>query len=218
MITHYLERLGLANALHKRATELSKGMQQRVGIARAFALFPKLLLLDEPFGMLDFLTRWDLQEVLMEVWTRNQVTAIIVTHNVDEAILLADRVVMMTNGPRARTGRSSPSPCRARARDACCLSTRSITLCDRALSPTLRNATGTKGYVPYRGVHGITRCRHACRFANNLRQICHESALVQPAFVCLKSSPITHVFIGGHTKIPTFGRRYGLSLAFINRG
>jgi nitrate/nitrite transport system ATP-binding protein len=79
-------------------------MKQRVGIARAFALSPKLLLLDEPFGMLDSLTRWELQEVLMEVWSRTQVTAVCVTHDVDEAILLADRVVMMTNGPRARIG------------------------------------------------------------------------------------------------------------------
>jgi nitrate/nitrite transport system ATP-binding protein len=108
VITHYLERVGLAEALHRRAAELSTGMQQRVGIARAFALSPKLLLLDEPFGMLDFLTRWDLQEVLMEVWARNQVTAIMVTHDVDEAILLADRVVMMTNGPRARVGKIVP--------------------------------------------------------------------------------------------------------------
>jgi nitrate/nitrite transport system ATP-binding protein len=105
MTMHYLERVGLGNALHKRATELSIGMQQRVGIARAFALSPKLLLLDEPFGMLDFLTRWELQEVLMEVWERNQVTAIMVSHDVDEAILLADRVVMMTSGPRATIGR-----------------------------------------------------------------------------------------------------------------
>ena len=79
-------------------------MKQRVGLARAFALSPKLLLLDEPFGMLDALTRWELQEVLMEVWQRTQVTAICVTHDVDEAILLADRVVMMTNGPHARIG------------------------------------------------------------------------------------------------------------------
>lgn len=79
-------------------------MKQRVGIARAFALSPKLLLLDEPFGMLDSLTRWELQEVLMEVWSRTRVTAICVTHDVDEAILLADRVVMMTNGPNARVG------------------------------------------------------------------------------------------------------------------
>ena len=88
-----------------RRSELSNGMRQRVGIARAFALNPKLLLLDEPFGMLDSLTRWELQELLMEVWARTQVTAICVTHDVDEAILLADRVVMMTNGPHAKVGK-----------------------------------------------------------------------------------------------------------------
>jgi nitrate/nitrite transport system ATP-binding protein len=76
-----------------------------VGLARAFALSPKLLLLDEPFGMLDSLTRWELQELLMEVWARTRVTAICVTHDVDEAILLADRVVMMTNGPNAKIGK-----------------------------------------------------------------------------------------------------------------
>jgi nitrate/nitrite transport system ATP-binding protein len=101
---YYLSRVGLADAMDKRAADLSNGMKQRVGIARAFALSPKLLLLDEPFGMLDSLTRWELQEVLMEVWARTEVTAICVTHDVDEAILLADRVVMMTNGPNARIG------------------------------------------------------------------------------------------------------------------
>ncbi len=105
IVDYYLSRVGLADAMDKRASELSNGMKQRVGIARAFALSPKLLLLDEPFGMLDSLTRWELQEVLMEVWSRTQVTAICVTHDVDEAILLADRVVMMTNGPNARIGR-----------------------------------------------------------------------------------------------------------------
>jgi nitrate/nitrite transport system ATP-binding protein len=105
IIEHYLARVGLADARDKKAAELSNGMKQRVGIARAFALSPKLLLLDEPFGMLDSLTRWDLQEVLMEVWARTQVTAMIVTHDVDEAILLADRVVMMTNGPNAKVGK-----------------------------------------------------------------------------------------------------------------
>ncbi len=105
IIEHYLERVGLTAAAHKKAAELSNGMKQRVGIARAFALSPKLLLLDEPFGMLDSLTRWDLQEVLMDVWSRTQLTAIMITHDVDEAILLADRVVMMTNGPNARVGK-----------------------------------------------------------------------------------------------------------------
>jgi nitrate/nitrite transport system ATP-binding protein len=102
---YYLSRVGLGDALDKKASELSNGMRQRVGIARAFSLSPKLLLLDEPFGMLDSLTRWELQEVLMEVWARNKVSAIMVTHDVDEAILLADRVVMMTNGPNARVGK-----------------------------------------------------------------------------------------------------------------
>jgi len=102
---YYLSRVGLADALERRPGELSSGMKQRVGLARAFALSPKLLLLDEPFGMLDALTRWELQELLMEIWTRTRVTAICVTHDIDEAILLADRVVMMTNGPGARIGR-----------------------------------------------------------------------------------------------------------------
>ncbi|MGZ8164130.1 MAG: ABC transporter ATP-binding protein [Methylobacter sp.] len=105
IVEYYLTRVGLGDSLHKKAGELSNGMRQRVGIARAFALSPKLLLLDEPFGMLDSLTRWELQEVLMEVWERTHVTAIIVTHDVDEAILLADRVVMMTNGPHAKIGK-----------------------------------------------------------------------------------------------------------------
>jgi nitrate/nitrite transport system ATP-binding protein len=105
IVQYYLNRVGLGDDARKLAADLSSGMRQRVGIARAFALSPKLLLLDEPFGMLDSLTRWELQELLMEVWTRTQVTAICVTHDVDEAILLADRVVMMTNGPNARVGK-----------------------------------------------------------------------------------------------------------------
>jgi nitrate/nitrite transport system ATP-binding protein len=105
IIEYFLARVGLADAMDRRASDLSNGMRQRVGLARAFALSPKLLLLDEPFGMLDALTRWELQEVLMDVWRRSRVTAICVTHDVDEAILLADRVVMMTNGPHARIGK-----------------------------------------------------------------------------------------------------------------
>jgi nitrate/nitrite transport system ATP-binding protein len=104
IVSYYLSRVGLAAHAERPAGELSNGMKQRGGIARAFALYPKLLLLDEPFGMLDSLTRWELQELLMEVWARTQVTAICVTHDVDEAILLADRVVMMTNGPNAKVG------------------------------------------------------------------------------------------------------------------
>ncbi len=105
VVEYYLERVGLADSMDKQADSLSNGMKQRVGIARAFALSPKLLLLDEPFGMLDSLTRWELQEVLMEVWSRTKVTAICVTHDVDEAVLLSDRVIMMTNGPRATIGK-----------------------------------------------------------------------------------------------------------------
>ncbi len=104
IVEYYLEKVGLGDSMHRVAADLSNGMKQRVGIARAFALSPKLLLLDEPFGMLDSLTRWELQEVLMDVWARTKVTAICVTHDVDEAILLADRVVMMSNGPNARIG------------------------------------------------------------------------------------------------------------------
>ncbi len=104
IVEYYLSRVGLGDAMHKLAEDLSNGMKQRVGIARAFSLSPKLLLLDEPFGMLDSLTRWELQDVLMEVWKRTEVTTICVTHDVDEAILLADRVVMMSNGPNAKIG------------------------------------------------------------------------------------------------------------------
>lgn len=104
VIEYYLSRVGLADSMDKPAMDLSNGMKQRVGIARAFALSPKLLLLDEPFGMLDSLTRWELQDVLMDVWKRTEVTTICVTHDVDEAILLADRVVMMSNGPNAKIG------------------------------------------------------------------------------------------------------------------
>lgn len=101
---HYLSLVGLGDAMHQRPAELSQGMQQRVGLARAFALNPKILLLDEPFGMLDAITRYELQEVLMELWADDQKTALMVTHDVDEALLLSDRVVMMTNGPEARVG------------------------------------------------------------------------------------------------------------------
>jgi nitrate/nitrite transport system ATP-binding protein len=99
-----LDSVGLADALHKKPAELSQGMRQRVGLARAFALSPKMLLLDEPFGMLDALTRLELQGVLMELWSRHRITALMVTHDVDEALYLSDRVAMMTSGPSATLG------------------------------------------------------------------------------------------------------------------
>jgi ABC-type nitrate/sulfonate/bicarbonate transport system ATPase subunit len=104
IVEYYLSVVGLAEAMHKRSSELSQGMRQRVGIARAFALSPKMLLLDEPFGMLDSLTRMELQQVLIELWRKDKKTAFMVTHDVDEALFLADRIVMMTNGPEAEVG------------------------------------------------------------------------------------------------------------------
>jgi nitrate/nitrite transport system ATP-binding protein len=101
---YYLSVVGLADAMHRKPAELSQGMRQRVGIARAFALSPKMLLLDEPFGMLDSLTRMELQQVLIELWRKDRKTALMVTHDVDEALFLADRIVMMTNGPEAEVG------------------------------------------------------------------------------------------------------------------
>jgi nitrate ABC transporter ATP-binding subunit len=101
---YYLAVVGLADAMHKKPAELSQGMRQRVGIARAFALKPKMLLLDEPFGMLDSLTRYELQAVLLELWRKNSITALMVTHDVDEALYLSDRVVCMTDGPEAEVG------------------------------------------------------------------------------------------------------------------
>lgn len=101
---YYLSVVGLADAMDKRPAELSQGMRQRCGIARAFALSPKMLLLDEPFGMLDSLTRYELQDVLLDLWQKDQKTALMVTHDVDEALYLADRIVMMTNGPAATVG------------------------------------------------------------------------------------------------------------------
>lgn len=101
---YYLSVMGLADSMNKYPKELSQGMQQRVGLARAFALSPKMLLLDEPFGMLDALTRYELQQVLLNIWEKRKVTALMVTHDVDEAVYLADRVVMMNNGPEAEVG------------------------------------------------------------------------------------------------------------------
>ncbi len=102
----YLEMVGLAHSLDKKPAELSGGMRQRVSIARAFATQPKLLLLDEPFGALDALTRGVIQDELLKIWSEAKQTVFMITHDVDEAILLADRVLLMTNGPKAHIAES----------------------------------------------------------------------------------------------------------------
>jgi nitrate/nitrite transport system ATP-binding protein len=103
-----LELVGLTHAAAKRPNEISGGMKQRVGIARALAMEPKVLLLDEPFGALDALTRANLQDELMGIMAKSGCTTVMVTHDVDEAVLLSDRIVMMTNGPAATIGEILP--------------------------------------------------------------------------------------------------------------
>ena len=102
---YYLAAVGLGDSLHKYPREMSGGMQQRVGIARAIALKPRVLLLDEPFGRLDSLTRMDLQDVILRVLDREHITTLLITHDIDEAIYMSDRVCMMTSGPHARVGK-----------------------------------------------------------------------------------------------------------------
>jgi len=108
----YLSVVNLADMGDRYPAELSAGMRQRVGIARAFALEPKVLLLDEPFSLLDAMTRMELQDELMRIWEEDHKTVLMVTHDVDEALLLADRIVMMTNGPAATVGGVLPIPFR----------------------------------------------------------------------------------------------------------
>ncbi|AMW30617.1 nitrate ABC transporter ATP-binding protein [Arthrospira platensis] len=104
IIEHHIDLVGLRHAAHKRPAHLSGGMKQRVAIARSLAIRPKLLLLDEPFGALDALTRGGLQEQLMRICEESQVTCIMVTHDVDEALLLSDRIVLLTNSPASYIG------------------------------------------------------------------------------------------------------------------
>ena len=116
IVMEHLALVGLEEAAHKKPSALSGGMKQRVCIARALALRPKVLILDEPFGALDPITREELQEELLKIWQDHKITVLMITHDIDEALFLADRVVMMTNGPAAQIGEIMTVPF-ARPRD-----------------------------------------------------------------------------------------------------
>ncbi len=104
IVMEHLDMVGLADAANKKPKQLSGGMKQRVCIARALSIRPEILILDEPFGALDILTREELQEELLKIWQEHRVTVLMITHDIDEAIFLSDRIVMMTNGPAAEIG------------------------------------------------------------------------------------------------------------------
>ncbi len=104
IVRHHLAMVGLEDAANKKPKQLSGGMKQRVSIARALAICPQVLILDEPFGALDAITREELQEELLQIWRNQRVTVLMITHDIDEALFLSDRIVMMTNGPAAHIG------------------------------------------------------------------------------------------------------------------
>lgn len=104
IVQHHLEMVGLTEAADKKPSQISGGMKQRVAIARALSIRPEVLILDEPFGALDAITKEELQEELLQIWREHKVTVLMITHDIDEALFLSDRLVMMTNGPSARIG------------------------------------------------------------------------------------------------------------------
>lgn len=104
IVRQHLAMVGLEEAADKKPKALSGGMKQRVSIARALAICPQVLILDEPFGALDAITKEELQEELLKIWQQHQVTVMMITHDIDEALFLSDRIVMMTNGPAAQIG------------------------------------------------------------------------------------------------------------------
>jgi nitrate/nitrite transport system ATP-binding protein len=104
IVEENLAMVGLTEAAQKTPSQISGGMKQRVAIARALSIRPQVLILDEPFGALDAITKEELQEELLKIWRENQLTVLMITHDIDEALFLADRLVMMTNGPSAKIG------------------------------------------------------------------------------------------------------------------
>ncbi|KKJ00611.1 ABC transporter ATP-binding protein [Prochlorothrix hollandica] len=116
IVHEHLALVGLTEAAQKRPHQLSGGMKQRVAIARALAIRPKVLIMDEPFGALDAITREELQDELLQIWEEHRITVLMITHDIDEALFLSDRVVMMTNGPSAQIGEILKVPF-ARPRD-----------------------------------------------------------------------------------------------------
>jgi ABC-type nitrate/sulfonate/bicarbonate transport system ATPase subunit len=104
----YMNFVGVAEYASQRPAELSQGTQQRVAIARALSLEPRFLLLDEPFGALDSITRVELQDLLLDLWEREPKTVLLVTHDIDEALYLSDRILLMTDGPESRVGKNLP--------------------------------------------------------------------------------------------------------------
>jgi nitrate ABC transporter ATP-binding subunit len=104
IVREHLEMVGLTDSADKKPGQLSGGMKQRVAIARALSIKPEVLILDEPFGALDAITKEELQDELLAIWTNNPITVLMITHDIDEALYLADRLVMMTNGPAAKIG------------------------------------------------------------------------------------------------------------------
>ncbi|MFM8005214.1 MAG: nitrate ABC transporter ATP-binding protein, partial [Dolichospermum sp.] len=104
IVREHLSMVGLTEAAQKKPSQISGGMKQRVAIARALAIRPQLLILDEPFGALDAITKEELQEELLQIWSEHQITVLMITHDIDEALFLADKLVMMTNGPAANIG------------------------------------------------------------------------------------------------------------------
>ncbi len=161
-VEKYVAMVGLTPAIDKKPSQLSGGMKQRVGIARAFAIQPKMLLLDEPFGALDALTRGSIQEELMGIVRQTQQTVFMITHDVDEAILLADRILLMTNGQELDGGATHPAAwprwwstrCRAAARGRSCTTWMATTTC--ATTSWIFWSRARKRADPPRRLRGVT--------------------------------------------------------------